>query len=284
MAITKEKKAEILQDLVDKFGRSKTVVFSDYRGLDVSSISDLRNKLREKGAEAKVAKKTLIKLAAKESNIGELGDDVMEGPVAVTFSYEDELSGLKVLFNFSKENENLKLLGGIIDGKIVSAEEIITLAKLPSKEELYAKFLGSLNSPVSGFVGVMGNLLGGFVRVVNAYKDTLPAEDAADEPIPEPTPAPEPPAESPAAEEKPADDTPAEPAPDDTAEGEAASDEEQTPTSEGEETSPRKDEEEDKDEKPADESSEAETKEDEAPDDEEEKSSSDESTEDKKEE
>lgn len=192
MAITKDQKTQILQDLVDKFGRSKTVVFSDYRGLDVASISTLRNQLREKGAETKVAKKTLIKLAAKESNIGDLGDDVMEGPVSVTFSYEDELSGLKVLFKFSKENENLKLLGGIIDGKVVSAEEIITLAKLPSHEELIAKFIGSMNAPVSGFVGTLSNLLSGMVRVLNAYKDTLPAEEAAAEPAKKEAPKPEP--------------------------------------------------------------------------------------------
>ncbi len=187
MAITKEKKKEILQDLVEKFSKSKTVVFSDYRGLDVSSISDLRGKLRETGSECKVAKKTLIKLAAKEQNLDDLGADIMEGPVAVTFSYEDELSGLKALFKFSKENENLKLLGGIIDGKVVGADEIIQLAKLPSKEELYAKMLGSLNAPISGFVGIMGNLLGGFVRVVNAYKDSLPAEAIETEEKPEKT-------------------------------------------------------------------------------------------------
>jgi len=179
MAITKDQKTQILQDLVDKLGRSKAVIFSDYRGLDVSSISDLRNMLREKGAETKVAKKTLIRLAAKESNIGELGDEVMEGPVSVTFSYEDEMAGLKALFKFSKENENLKLLGGIINGKVVSAEEIIQLAKLPSHEELIAKFIGSINAPVSGFVGTLSNLVGGLVRALNAYKDSLPAEPSS---------------------------------------------------------------------------------------------------------
>ncbi len=178
MAITREKKKEILQDLIDKFTKSKTVVFSDYRGLDVSSISDLRNQLRAGGSECKVAKKTLMRLAAKETDIGELGDDIMEGPVSATFSYEDELAGLQILFKFSKGNENLKLLGGIIDGKVVGKDEIIQLAKLPSKEELYAKLIGSMNAPVSGAVGVLSNILSGFVRVLNAYKDSLPAEEA----------------------------------------------------------------------------------------------------------
>lgn len=178
MAITKEKKQEILQDLIEKFQKSKSVVFSDYRGINVASVSDLRNKLREEGAETKVAKKTLIRLAAKDQNIEEIPESIMEGPVSVTFAYEDALSSLKVLFNFSKENENLKLLGGIIDGKVVGKEEILALAKLPGRDELLAKLIGSMNAPVSGFVGILGNLLGGFVRVLNAYKDSLPAEAA----------------------------------------------------------------------------------------------------------
>jgi len=176
MAVTREQKKEILAGLVDQFARTKSVIFADYRGLTVSGISELRKRLREKDAECKVAKKTLMRLAAKKNNLPDLADSIMEGPVAATFSYTDELSGLQVLFKFSKENENLRLLGGIIDGKSVDVEEIKKLAKLPSKNELYAKLLGSMNAPVSGFVGVLGNLLGGFVRVVNAYKNTLPAE------------------------------------------------------------------------------------------------------------
>jgi len=258
MAITKEQKTEILQELVDKFGRSKSVVFSDYRGLDVASVSDLRTKLREKDAETKVAKKTLIKLAAKESNIGELGDDVLAGPVSATFSYEDEMAGLKVLFNFSKQNENLKLLGGVINGEVVSAEEIIQLAKLPGREELLAKLIGSMNAPVSGFVGILGNLLGGFVRVLNAYKETLPAEEAPKEeaaPAPEapapteestPEPTPETPAGEPTAEEPVTEETPAEPeAPAEESE------EEETPAEETPAGEPAGEEEEKKEEEPA---------------------------------
>ena len=178
MAITRQKKEEILQELIEKFGRSQSVVFADYRGLDVASISELRSRLRKSDAEMKVAKKTLMGIAAKENNIEELDRSIMEGPVAATFSYEDPLAGIKVLFQFAKENEKLKLLGGIIDGKPVGSDVIEQYAKLPGREELLAKLIGSMNAPVSGFVGIMGNLLGGFVRVVNAYKDTLPATAA----------------------------------------------------------------------------------------------------------
>jgi large subunit ribosomal protein L10 len=173
MAVTKQKKEEILKELVDKFGKSKSIVFADYRGLSVANLSDLRRKLRKVKAEMKVAKKTLMNIAAKENKLEELSSSVMEGPVAATFCYEDEMSGIKVLFQYSKENEKLKLLGGIIDGKLISADIVKQYAKLPSREELLAKFMGSVKSPVSGFVGVLSNVMGGFVRVVNAYKDKL---------------------------------------------------------------------------------------------------------------
>ena len=188
MAITRQKKEDILTELIDKFGRSKSIVFADYRGLDVAGISDLRIKLRENDAEMKVAKKTLINLAAKENKI-EIDPSSMEGPVAATFSYEDPLSGIQALFKFSKENDKLKLLGGVIDGEPVGPEVIEKYAKLPSHEQLLASFVGSAKSPVSGFVGLLGNVLGGFVRALSAYKDTLPAEEAPKEeskPVEEP--------------------------------------------------------------------------------------------------
>ncbi|MBN2087637.1 50S ribosomal protein L10 [Candidatus Peregrinibacteria bacterium] len=216
MPITRQKKEVLLQELIDKFSKCNSVVFADYRGLDVAGISDLRKKLREQNAEMKVAKKTLIGIAAKEQKIDNLDESGMEGPVAATFSYEDPLAGIKVLFNFSKQNDNLKLLGGVIDGKAVSPEVIEKYAKLPGKEELLAKLIGSMNAPVSGFVGVLGNLISGFVRVVSAYKDTLPAE-AAPAPVKEDKPAevaetaaPVEVVEDTPAEDTPAEDTPAE--------------------------------------------------------------------------
>jgi len=211
MAITRQKKEEILQELVDKFGKSKSIVFADYRGLDVAGISRLRRKLNESDAEMKIAKKTLINLAAKESKI-EIDPSSIEGPVAATFSYEDPLSGIQALFKFSKENNNLKLLGGIIDGEPVSPEVIEKYAKLPSHEELLAKLVGSIKSPTSGFVGVLGGVLGGFVRAISAYKDTLPQEEVKkEEPKAEaePAPAEEPKTEEQATEE-PKEEAPAE--------------------------------------------------------------------------
>lgn len=186
MAVSKQQKEEILQQLVDKFGKSKSVVFAEYRGLDVAGLSDLRSRLRKEGAEMQVAKKTLMRLAG-EKNDFILDKSIMEGPVAATFSYEDPMSGIKVLFNFAKENDKLKLLGGVVDGKVVGPEVIQEYAKLPGREELLAKLLGSMNAPVSGTVGLLNNLIAGFVRVLNAIQEKMPAEAAAN---PEVTPAP----------------------------------------------------------------------------------------------
>src|SRR5690606_35501262 len=132
-------------------------------------------KLREKSAEMKIAKETLIDLAAQKSELGSIDLSFMEGPVSATCSYEDVMAGIKILFEYSKEHEELKLLAGVMEGKIVGPQVISEYAKLPSIEELLAKLLGSMNAPVSGCAGVMNNLVSGLVRVLNAYKETLPA-------------------------------------------------------------------------------------------------------------
>jgi large subunit ribosomal protein L10 len=189
MAVTRQVKEDALKVLVDKFGRSKSVVFANYRGLDVASISEIRNQLRKEDAEMKVAKKTLMNIAAKDL-VGELDKTMMDGPVVATFSYNDPLAGIRILFKFSKKNDKLKLLGGIVDGKAVGADIIQQYAKLPSKQELLAKLLGSMNAPVSNFVGVCNSLVAGIVRVLNAYKDKMPAAPApAAEVAPAPAPA-----------------------------------------------------------------------------------------------
>lgn len=171
MALTKQQKEQILEELVQKFKDSKSVIFTEYRGLDVKKISELRNQLREKNIEYKIAKKTLIQLASKEIGIKELPDNVLEGPVAIAFSYEDQLIVASLLDKFAKKNKEIKLLGGILDGKVIDADTVNQLALIPSKEELIAKLLGSMNAPISGFVGVSNNVVSGFVRILNGLKE-----------------------------------------------------------------------------------------------------------------
>lgn len=171
MALTKEQKSEILTDLIQNIKESKSVVFADFQGLSVKDMKDLRSKMREKGVNYKVAKKTLIKLAAKEAGFEEIPSEVLEGPVGAAFSMEDEISAAKLIHQFAKKNKNLKLRGALFEGRVLSFEETKQLALLPGKEELLGKFVYLIKYPVQGFHGVLNNTLAGFVRALDAIKE-----------------------------------------------------------------------------------------------------------------
>ncbi len=186
MAITRQKKEEILAELIKKFQDAKSVAFGQYAGMSVAEISDMRNKMREAGVEFRVAKKTLLRLAAKEAGL-EIPDEILEGTIGAAFSYEDVVSGPKLLKTTSKEIEVVKLMGGVMDGKVLSLEEIDELASLASREELLAKFVGMMRSPLQSFYGGISSPMSSFVRTLQEYGKQLPDEGAA-----EPAPAEEP--------------------------------------------------------------------------------------------
>lgn len=167
MAISKDKKSEILKELTENFQNAKSVVFASNDGLSVSAISEFRNKLREKKAKYQIAKKTLIKIAAKNNNLPDLPDSVLEGPVGVVFSPEDELFPAKTTFEFAKLNDKLSIKGGIFFNTVVEASKIQDLAKIPPKEVLLAKFLGCMQAPIANFIGTGKSLISSFVRVCN---------------------------------------------------------------------------------------------------------------------
>ncbi len=171
MAVSKAKKGEVLAELNEKFGKATAVYFSDYRGLSVTKLGELRKRLREQKVEYVVAKKTLMRIALKNNNLPDVPDDLMQGPVGAAVSYDDVISAVKVLHNFSKEAEQLQILGGMVEGRYVSQAEAKSLATLPSREQLLAKLLGSLNAPISGFHGVLHGVMSKFVRTVQAVHD-----------------------------------------------------------------------------------------------------------------
>jgi large subunit ribosomal protein L10 len=213
MAVSRQKKEEILAELVELFKDAKSVSFGQCAGMSVKEISTMRNEMREKGVKFKVAKRTLFKLAAKENGI-ELPDEIIEGPVGAAFSFEDMVSGPKLIKATGKKVEVVKLMGGIMDGKVLSITQTNELADLPSKEELLAKFVGMIQGPLRGFHGVLNSGLGSFARTLTAYAEQLPAADA-----PAPAAA-EAPVEEPAKEEAPTEEVaeaPAEAAPEEEA-------------------------------------------------------------------
>jgi large subunit ribosomal protein L10 len=140
--ILKQKEEEVSK-LAEKLKEAKIILLTDYRGINVADVTKLRADLKNTNSEYKVIKNNIIKRALDAN--GESGlDDLLEGPTAIVIGTEDYLEPSKVIYNFSKNNEFYKIKGGIIEGKVMTAEEIITLAKLPSRQELMAKLAGAL--------------------------------------------------------------------------------------------------------------------------------------------
>jgi len=157
MAKTKEQKRTILEELKKKIAQQKAMIFVDFKGLKVKDLSKLRNELKQKDSEFMVGKKTLMKIALEDNKL-ECNPEEMEGEIALVFGFKDELFPIKTVYNFSKENENLKIIGGYIESQkkeFLSAENIITLGQLPGKEELLARLVGSLSAPISNFNNVL---------------------------------------------------------------------------------------------------------------------------------
>ena len=141
------KKAEV-KALADKMKESKLVLFTDYRGINVTDVTDLRTKIRNVNGEYKVIKNNITRRALAENKFEGL-DDALVGPTAVIMAEEDYLEPTKAIYEFSKNNENYKIKGGIIEGKVMTAEEIITIAKLPSREQLLSMLAGALLGNIS---------------------------------------------------------------------------------------------------------------------------------------
>ena len=140
--IIDQKKNEV-SELAEKIKTAKLVLLADYRGVNVEDITSIRANLRKTNSEYKVIKNNITRRALKECGYEGL-DELLEGPTAVLLGYEDYLEPSKVIYEYTKDHDFYKIKGGIIDGKIVSAEEIITLAKLPSREVLIGKLAGAL--------------------------------------------------------------------------------------------------------------------------------------------
>jgi len=159
-----------VSSLADKLGRMCSVVFANYEGLPVKDIEALRRELKVAGIDYTVAKKTLLGLAAKAAHL-DLNPKEVEGNFAVVISYEDEVAAAKILAKFAKDHEALRVVGGVLQGKMISSAMTLALAKVPSKKELLGLLVGSLNSPIFGFVNVLAGNLRGLLTVMNAIKD-----------------------------------------------------------------------------------------------------------------
>ena len=137
-------KEKAVKELAEKIKSAKTVVLTDYRGITVEDVTKLRADLRAANAEYIVIKNNITRRALKEAGVEGIEESVLEGPTALIIGKEDYLPTLKALYAYVKDHDFYKIKSGIVEGNVSSAEEIITLAKLPSREELLAKFAGAL--------------------------------------------------------------------------------------------------------------------------------------------
>src|SRR5690554_2122700 len=163
-----EKEAAVAE-IQEKLSRSQSVIFADYRGLNVSEATELRKNLREAGVEFKVTKNTLTRLAAKNAEIEGL-DDYLQGPIALAFGYDDPVSPAKILFKFAKDHKNLELKAGLLEGKIIDLDMVNALAALPSKEVLLGQVAGLLQAPIRNLVNVLSAPLRNTVYVLEAVR------------------------------------------------------------------------------------------------------------------
>jgi large subunit ribosomal protein L10 len=168
--LKRSQKEELVKDLTEKIVSSKVAIFSDFTGTTVSGMEQLRSDLRKKGATYKVTKKKLIDLAFKNAGI-EANSLDLPGQIGLAIGQDDEVSAAKILSQFSKKNKNFKILRGVLEKKVISDKEVMALAALPSREELLAKLVGSINAPVSGFVNVLAGNLRNFVGVLKAIAE-----------------------------------------------------------------------------------------------------------------
>jgi large subunit ribosomal protein L10 len=172
----KEQKVEQVELLTEKLKKAKVAVLTDYRGLKVSQIQELRGKLRGGDVEYRVVKNTLARRAAEAAGYPALQADI-KGPVAIAFGYDDDLGAPAKLINEFIRATRLKLevVGGLVEGRVFSPEQVKQLADLPSREVLIAQLLGTLQSPVAQLVGIMQTPLQQVMGVLNAYKTKLEA-------------------------------------------------------------------------------------------------------------
>ena len=208
-----ELKKPVIDEISEVVKDAQGVVLVDYRGLTVEQDTNLRRQLREAGITYKVYKNTMMNFAFKGTDFEALTPH-LEGPSAIAVSKEDATAPARVIVKFAKEAPNLELKAGVVEGVLYDAKGIADIAKIPGREELLSRLLGSLQSPVANFARVINQIAekgGEAAPAEEAKAEEAPAEEATTEEAPaEEAKAEEAPAEEAKAEEAPAEETPAE--------------------------------------------------------------------------
>ncbi|MDL2058768.1 50S ribosomal protein L10 [Mesosutterella sp. AGMB02718] len=170
MGLNRQDKAAVIEEVKAIFAESSSLIFAEYRGLSVEAITALRAEARKNGVKLRVAKNTLVARAAAETPFACAADKFV-GPLVYGFS-ADPVAVAKILFNFAKKNEAFVIKGGVMDGKELDLAGIEALSKLPSRDELLAKLMATMNEPIAKFVRTLNEVPARFVRTVAAVRDS----------------------------------------------------------------------------------------------------------------
>jgi large subunit ribosomal protein L10 len=170
LGLSLEQKQAVVSEVVAKLAGAQAVIVAEYRGLDVGRVTQLRSRARKSGLYLRVLKNTLARRAVKGTPFEKLTEQ-MSGPLIYGIA-RDPVAGAKVLSEFAKEHEQFVIRGGALPNTVMSAKDVKALALLPSREELLAKLMGTMQAPVAKLVRTMNEVPGKFVRTLAAYRDS----------------------------------------------------------------------------------------------------------------
>jgi len=168
--LNKSQKKQLVDELHQKFTDSKIVILTDYKGLNVSKINELRRKLTESNIEYRVVKNTLLSRASEDTDVA-LAKDQFVGPTAIALSYDDPVAPAKVLADFAKENDKLEIKVGVMSGKLLDVNAIMSLSALPSREVLLSQVLRTMNGVPTALVRLLSNVPEKLLYALQAIKD-----------------------------------------------------------------------------------------------------------------
>jgi large subunit ribosomal protein L10 len=172
-----EEKKQIAEDLHGRFKKSKLVILTDFKGLDVASVSDLRRKLKEAGVEYKVVKNTLMARASQDTPVAVMTEH-FKGPGAVAISYQDPVAPAKILTKFADDSKKLEIRAAVLNGKLIDANGVKALSALPSREVLLGQLLSVMVGVPTSAVRVLAGVPRALVNVLSALKDQRQAAEA----------------------------------------------------------------------------------------------------------
>jgi len=173
MPLSRKKKEKLVEKLTERFQKNKTAVFADYQGLTVNETQELRKQLREQEIDYNVIKNTLAKIAAKNAGVDMDLEFFAGKPLAIAFSYKDEIAPAKIIYNFAKEHEALEITGGIFQNEFIDKARVEELAQVPERVELEAKLVGVLAAPMSGLLNALQGNLRSLVYILSQYKEQV---------------------------------------------------------------------------------------------------------------